>query len=396
MNQPAKVTAIIVVVLLLAGLSLWVQLKTSSGGAVRLSAQEVEVIANEFLDQAAYESITSDPEQKKNFIKQLRSIFGLAQAAKEEGYLDDPENQAKVETTTDDELTREYIGRHQDVKATDENVAEYYRTDPDAFDRFVRYEPRFRTEGQQREAIKKEYGRFKLYAQWARKEGIDQEERTRLRILYKTSLYLQSKYQENLRKKTESAADEEIRKYYEDHPAEFEEVRARHILIKTTADEPEQKDETEQEGEDEAAAALRKETARKKAQALVARIKAGEDFAKLAQENSEDEGSKNRGGDLGFFAKGQMVGEFEKSAFTLAPGQVSDLVETQFGFHIIRVEGRRIAPLDARLQQTITNKLKQDKLSHEIDRIVAGANVEIAEDFTLKPRTSANTPAESR
>jgi len=97
-----------------------------------------------------------------------------------------------------------------------------------------------------------------------------------------------------------------------------EQVRASHILIRS----PQGQDDTE---------------ARKKAEAVLARIKAGEDFAKVAQEVSEDPESAKKGGDLGFFGHGQMVPEFEQAAFALQPGQTSELVKSAFGFHIIRV-----------------------------------------------------------
>lgn len=77
--------------------------------------------------------------------------------------------------------------------------------------------------------------------------------------------------------------------------------------------------------------------AKAKAEGLLAQIKAGADFAKLAQENSEDPGSAANGGDLGYFGKGKMVPEFENAAFALQVGQVSELVRTVYGFHIIKV-----------------------------------------------------------
>lgn len=80
------------------------------------------------------------------------------------------------------------------------------------------------------------------------------------------------------------------------------------------------------------------EKAREQAQELLARLKAGEDFAELAREYSEDPGSGTQGGDLGFFSQGTMVPEFEKVAFSLNPGEVSDLVQTKYGIHIIRTE----------------------------------------------------------
>jgi peptidyl-prolyl cis-trans isomerase C len=110
-------------------------------------------------------------------------------------------------------------------------------------------------------------------------------------------------------------------KYVED-----EQVRARHILVKV-AQGTAQGDE---------------EKLKKRADNALKRAKKGEDFAKLAEEFSEDT-SKTNGGDLGFFPRGHMVAEFEEAAFTIKPGQISDLVRTQFGYHIIKVEERKPA-----------------------------------------------------
>lgn len=77
---------------------------------------------------------------------------------------------------------------------------------------------------------------------------------------------------------------------------------------------------------------------------LIAKIRGGEDFAKLAKEHSGDAGSKEKGGLLGYFGKGQMVPQFEQAAFALKPGEVSDPVKSQFGWHIIKVENRRQKP----------------------------------------------------
>ncbi len=100
-----------------------------------------------------------------------------------------------------------------------------------------------------------------------------------------------------------------------------EQRRASHILIQVPAD-------ADQETLD---------AARNKAQELLDQIRAGADFAELAEKNSDDPGSAAQGGDLGFFAKGVMVPEFDASAFALQPGEVSDLVQTQFGIHIIKL-----------------------------------------------------------
>src|SRR5207237_671091 len=120
---------------------------------------------------------------------------------------------------------------------------------------------------------------------------------------------------------------QDIESYYNQNVQQFqqpEQVRASHILLKT-------------EGKDEAAV-------RKQAEDILKEAKApGADFAALAKKNSEDEGSKANGGDLDYFGKGRMVPEFEQAAFALQPGQISDLVKSQFGFHIIKVVDKKPA-----------------------------------------------------
>ncbi|AKF08524.1 peptidylprolyl isomerase [Sandaracinus amylolyticus] len=105
-----------------------------------------------------------------------------------------------------------------------------------------------------------------------------------------------------------------------------EQRRARHILIKATSDAPEA-DRT---------------AARTRAEELLRRAQAGEDFAALATANSEDTGSARRGGDLGWNARGRMVAPFDEAQFATEPGSITDhVVETNFGYHVIKVEGRR-------------------------------------------------------
>jgi peptidyl-prolyl cis-trans isomerase D len=114
--------------------------------------------------------------------------------------------------------------------------------------------------------------------------------------------------------------DADIEAFYKQNLSQYqsqEEVRASHILLKT-------------EGKDEA-------EVRAKANEVLKRVKAGEDFAALAQQYSEDESNSGNGGDLGYFPRGAMVPEFEQVAYTLKPGEISDLVKTSFGFHIIKV-----------------------------------------------------------
>lgn len=157
-----------------------------------------------------------------------------------------------------------------------------------------------------------------------------------------------------------------------------EEVRASHILLNL-------------EGKDEAAV-------RAQAEDLLAQIRGGADFAALATQYSQDVASASRGGDLDFFGRGRMVPEFEAVAFTLEPGQVSDLVRTQYGFHIIKVVDKKagdVQPLDS-VRATIAEQLKferaqtraQDlanaiaaevKTAADLDRVGAARGLQVVE-----------------
>lgn len=138
-----------------------------------------------------------------------------------------------------------------------------------------------------------------------------------------------------------SVTPEAVRKLYDDTAKTLkpeEEVRARHVLV---------------ENEDEA-------------KKIAARVKGGEDFAKVAGEVSKDPGSKTDGGDLGFFTKERMVAPFAEAAFKMQPGQVSDPVKSQFGWHVIRVEERRAkaAPsfdeMKEQIESYLTRKAQQE------------------------------------
>lgn len=144
----------------------------------------------------------------------------------------------------------------------------------------------------------------------------------------KLSLLIQ-KSQEKFYKEGKVSEDE-MKKYYDEHIDEYkkDEVEASHILIKTTDDSNKPLPEAEQK------------KAKEKAEKVLKEVKAGGDFAELAKKYSQDPGSAAQGGSLGSFGKGMMVPEFEKVAFKMEPGEISDLVKTDFGYHIIKVTDR--------------------------------------------------------
>jgi peptidyl-prolyl cis-trans isomerase C len=144
-------------------------------------------------------------------------------------------------------------------------------------------------------------------------------------------------------------------------------VHASHILIRV----PEQAD------------AAAKAKAKTQADDLLAQIKKGGDFAGLAKKFSQDPGSAPNGGDLGFFSKGQMVPAFEQAAFSLKPGQTSGVVETPFGYHIIRVSetksGRDLAydEVKAQIENYLKQQMRDQKSQQFVDQLKAKGKVQI-------------------
>jgi peptidyl-prolyl cis-trans isomerase D len=148
----------------------------------------------------------------------------------------------------------------------------------------------------------------------------------------------------------------DVERYYRDNIQQFstpEQVRASHILLKT-------------EGKDD-------EAVKAKAEEILKEVKAGKDFAALAKKYSEDEASASQGGDLDYFGRGRMVKEFEDKAFELEPGQVSDLVKTPFGYHIIKVIDKKPATTRpfAEVQQQIADQLAYERAQERASTIAS-------------------------
>jgi len=147
-----------------------------------------------------------------------------------------------------------------------------------------------------------------------------------------------------------SISDEEIEEYFQDNKEAFatsKKVQARHILLKV----------------DQGASQEARDMARGMALKVMNEAKAGADFAELAKKYSGDPGSKDKGGDLGFFTEDRMVEPFSAAAFAMKPGEISEPVETVFGWHIIKVEAVQEAkePLLAEVKETIRTKLAEDR-----------------------------------
>ncbi|MGH9141561.1 MAG: peptidylprolyl isomerase [Vicinamibacterales bacterium] len=167
-----------------------------------------------------------------------------------------------------------------------------------------------------------------------------------------------------------SVQDPEVKGFYDQNVERFKQgdsVHAAHILI----------------GVPQGATPDQKAEARSRAAAVLKTIKAGGDFATLARASSQDPGSAQNGGDLGFFPKGQMTPAFEEAAFKLKPGTVSPLVETPFGFHIIKVIERRaprtapFAEVSGQIKDFLTQGQREQKLEQFVEQVKAKGKVEI-------------------
>ncbi|MCB9994717.1 MAG: peptidylprolyl isomerase [Hyphomicrobiaceae bacterium] len=192
---------------------------------------------------------------------------------------------------------------------------------------------------------------MKLMANAAKAQHLEQTDEFARRSEYLTERALRRAYFVEILNK--AVTDDQVKAAYDDYIAKApqdEEIRARHILVNT---------------EDEAKAVLDE-------------LNNGKDFAELAQEKSIDPGAAN-GGDLGYFTRGQMVQPFEDAAFALEVGQISEPIQTQFGWHIIKLEDRRpkAPPTLEELAPQIRQQLLIEAFNGEIAALKDGADIQV-------------------
>ena len=357
------------------GLIVW-QVRASHASAINLSADDMSLIASDQAPQIRMR-LASDDAARRDFAKNVRELLAVAEEARAKGFANRPDVKRQLD------LMRAFIISQNQAKGSSQaplvSTAEIeaFFKEPGEEDRLKQFIADARARNpmmagqeispEQMNEIRTQLGQVLIGERRGVAAGVDKQRKVQLQIMLQQARLLASMYEEEVLVKAAKSSPEEINAYVKEHPEE--QVHARHILISIKSPDMPTED------------GLDKPAARAKADEVLKRVKAGENFEALAREFSTDPGSKPNGGDLGWFGRGRMVPEFEKAAFALEPGQISDIVESQFGFHIIKVEGRRTGDPERAAQEV--EQEKEKKLIEEIVKRQSG-HITIAENFAVQ------------
>lgn len=400
MNTITKAIIVGVVALsCLAGLFVW-QTQAKRTENLNLSAEDMRLIAESIPPQARVQ-LASNNEMRREFAKDLRQLLAISEEAKSAGVADRPEVQFQLDLSRSFVIAQNYLAK-QRVAGGQVKIDQIIpQAEVDAFVKDPVQETKFKKllermkkaemlpatalEGEQLEKLKQNWAQTMLAERKGLAAGVDKERKTQLQLMLQQSRILVDAYAKQLEPRIK-ATDADLDAYVAKHPE------------------------------------LDPKQARAKAEDVLRRVRAGEDFAALAKEFSADP-SKEEGGDLGWFARERMVKPFADAAFALKPGEVSDIVETQFGFHIIKVDERRtdkgadgkpeeqvkarhilitagggqpanpMAPPQTPREQAraAVEREKQEKL---LEEIMKRTRVEVAEDFPVAQPTPPPAPAQ--
>lgn len=225
-----------------------------------------------------------------------------------------------------------------------------------------------------------DYLRMKMLAQQGTKNGLDKDADVVQQLsLMRENLIANAQLQRI--EKGITISDEDLKKKYDANKNEYEQVKARHILVAFDGSPAAQADKPK----------LTDEQAKAKAEDLRKQLLAGAKFEDLAQKESDDTGSGSRGGDLGEFGRGQMVPEFEQAAFSAKVGEVTPVVRTQFGYHIIKVEAHDSTPFE-QVKPVIERNERQERLQAALEKLKTDAKATFNETYFAVPAAPAAAP----
>ena len=371
-----------VAVLFSLGLIFW-QVKARKAGPVELTAEDMTLIAEDQPPQMRAR-LASDETARKDFALEVRRLLAVAEEAQAHGVDRSPDMKRQLEFQKTSVIAQYYFQKQGDKAPDipDTEVEEFFKV-PDNQNKFDQIiadaksrDPQFAAQeipAEQMNMLKQRLGRIYIAEKKAIAQGVDKEPAVKVQLTLQHARVLAQKYAMDTLKDKMTATDAEVDAYLASHPEMDVDKKNR-----------------------------------AKAEEVLKRAKAGEDFAKLAQEFSTD-GSKEKGGDLGWFGRGDMVPEFEQAAYALKPGEISDVVQSKFGFHIIKLEERKNETKDGKTEEKIHARhiliseqnanpfappqssrerakaaVEQEKAKKVLDEIVSRSHVKVPDNFQVK------------
>jgi foldase protein PrsA len=395
-----------VAVLFAGGLIFWQVKARRSEYLTNLSAEDMALIAEDQSPQMRAQ-LATDEAARKNFAQDLRQLLAVAAEArttpvevktqkpdgtsvtKRELITDRPEFKRELDLIRTAVVARNYFkslgpgAAAQNI--SEQEVEEFFKKPANQakWDQFLTdakaKNPQLGGEipEEQLKQVRQQLGKVMIGEQRAIAAGFDKQRKVDLQVKLEQAKVLAQEYaQENLKDRL-TAKEEEVDEYLKQHPE-----------LDTSKE------------------------SRAKAEDVLKRVRAGEDFAKLAKEFSTDTSNKDKGGDLGWFGHGAMVPEFEQAAFALKPGEVSELVQTKFGYHIIKLDERKTEKKDGKDEEKVHARhiligegggesanpfappqtgrekaratVEQEKQKRVLDEIVNRSKVTVAENYQVK------------
>jgi foldase protein PrsA len=373
-----------VAIVFAGGLIFW-QVKGRNAGPVEITADDMTRLAEEQSPQIRAR-LAADENARKEFALDIKRLLAVAEEATTHGIDRTPEIKRQLEFQKASVIAQHYFeqqgAKPDDIK--DAEVEEFFKQpiNQHKFDQIIAdakaQDPQFAKQeipAEQLNMLKQRLGKIYIAEKRAIDQGMDKKPEVRLQMVLQHARVVAQKYAMDKLRDKMTATDEEVTAYLASHPEL----------------------DTDKKN-------------REKAEEVLKRARAGEDFGKLAQEFSSDTGNKDKGGDLGWFGHGEMVKEFEQAAYALKPGEISNVVQTPFGFHIIKLEERKNETKEGKTEEKVharhilindtaensfgppqssreraKTQLETEKRTKLLDDIVSRSHVKVAENYQVKP-----------